>query len=78
MKATTLQQYTVGDVLSHRGYPTLRYPVNDTATVQDALFHMRKHNVVSFPVLGSSPSNDRPLVDVVSVYDLRDYIIHSP
>ncbi|KAJ2753367.1 hypothetical protein H4R27_002180 [Coemansia aciculifera] len=77
MKARALEQYTVCDVLSHRGYPTLRHPINDTATVQDALMQMRKHSAVSLPVLSSS-NKDRPLVDVLSVYDLRDYIIHSP
>ncbi|KAJ2070094.1 hypothetical protein GGI03_003511 [Coemansia sp. RSA 2337] len=77
MKAHALEQFTVRDVLSHRGYPTLRHPINDTATVQEALTQMRKHNAVSLPVLSSS-NKDRPLVDVISVYDLRDYIIHSP
>ncbi|KAJ2038253.1 hypothetical protein H4S04_008394 [Coemansia sp. S16] len=72
-----IEQFTVRDVLSHRGYPTLRHPINDTATVQEALTQMRKHNAVSLPVLSSS-NKDRPLVDVISVYDLRDYIIHSP
>ncbi|KAJ2492829.1 hypothetical protein IWW37_001127 [Coemansia sp. RSA 2050] len=77
MKASSLERYTVHDVLSHRKYPTLRHPVNDTATVQEALHQMRKHNMVSLPVLSSS-SKDHPLVDVISIYDLRDYIIHSP
>ncbi|KAJ2907597.1 hypothetical protein GGI21_003730 [Coemansia aciculifera] len=84
MKAKALEQYSVRDVLSHRGFPTLRHPISDTATIQDALLQMRKYNAVSLPVLSSSnPTTTkdaarRPLVDVVSVYDLRDYIIHSP
>ncbi|KAJ2742151.1 hypothetical protein GGI20_004688 [Coemansia sp. BCRC 34301] len=83
MKARALEQYTVRDVLCHRGYPTLRHPISDAATIQDALAQMRKYNAVSLPVLSSSATTtedarQRPLVDVVSVYDLRDYIIHAP
>ncbi|KAJ2008490.1 hypothetical protein H4R26_000186 [Coemansia thaxteri] len=81
MRAAAFDNFSVRHVLEHRSYPTLRHPVSDSTTVQDALAVMRKYNAVSLPVLGHIPDSSTsrfPLVDVVSVYDLRDYIIHSP
>ncbi|KAI9506558.1 hypothetical protein GGI25_003440 [Coemansia spiralis] len=79
MKASELAKYTVYDVLEYRGNPRLYYSVNESSNIEDALALMNKHNIVSLPVFGdSATSSDRAFVDIVSVYDLRDYIVNSP
>ncbi|KAJ2157927.1 hypothetical protein GGF46_004149 [Coemansia sp. RSA 552] len=77
MKSAALEKYTVGDVLAYRDTPQLYHTVSDTATVEDALAAMYVHGIVSLPVLRNSGA-DQAFVDIVSVYDLRDYITSSP
>ncbi|KAJ2804856.1 hypothetical protein H4R20_002340, partial [Coemansia guatemalensis] len=74
MKTAALEKYTVRDVLEYRGNPQLYHTINDVGTVEDALGLMRDHDIVSLPVFDS---NSQSFVDIVSVYDIRDYIIHS-
>ncbi|KAJ2172181.1 hypothetical protein IW137_002611, partial [Coemansia sp. RSA 1287] len=77
MKTRALEKYTVRDVLEYRGHPQLQHTVDECDTVEDALELMYAHDVVSLPVLGGSNSDDQAFVDIVSVYDLRDYITNS-
>ncbi|KAJ2834156.1 hypothetical protein J3B01_004100 [Coemansia erecta] len=77
MKTRALEKYTVRDVLEYRGHPQLQHTVGERDTVEDALELMYAHDVVSLPVLGGSNSDDQAFVDIVSVYDLRDYITNS-
>ncbi|KAJ2604774.1 hypothetical protein H4R99_001598 [Coemansia sp. RSA 1722] len=79
MKTSALEKYTVRDVLEYRGNPQLNYTIGDTNTVEEALALMDIHDIVSLPVFGRSKVNSamESFVDIVSVYDLRDYIIQS-
>ncbi|KAJ1725142.1 hypothetical protein LPJ53_000638 [Coemansia erecta] len=74
-----LEKYTVRDVLEYRGNPQLNRTIGDTNTVEEALQIMDVYDIVSLPVFGRSKSNAErsSFVDIVSVYDLRDYIIQS-
>ncbi|KAJ2082109.1 hypothetical protein H4R24_001850 [Coemansia sp. RSA 988] len=74
MKTAALEKYTVRDVLEYRGNPQLYHTISDVGTIEDALTLMHDHDIVSLPVFDSS---SRSFVDIVSVYDIRDYIIHS-
>ncbi|KAJ2315828.1 hypothetical protein H4S01_004339 [Coemansia sp. RSA 2610] len=74
MKAAALEKYTVRDVLEYRGSPQLHYSVSDNSTIETALSLMHVHDIVSLPVFSSG---GHTFVDIVSVYDLRDYIIKS-
>ncbi|KAJ2499971.1 hypothetical protein GGH96_003082 [Coemansia sp. RSA 1972] len=76
MKTRALEKYTVRDVLEYRGHPQLQHTVSECDTVGDALELMYAHDVVSLPVFGGS-NGDQVFVDIVSVYDLRDYITNS-
>ncbi|KAJ2550197.1 hypothetical protein EV175_004161 [Coemansia sp. RSA 1933] len=82
MKIPALEKYTVRDVLEYRGKPTLQHSVTEGNTVEDTLALMDRYNIVSVPVFGSprvSGSDDSgAFVDILSVYDLRDYIVNSP
>ncbi|KAJ1803311.1 hypothetical protein LPJ56_001845, partial [Coemansia sp. RSA 2599] len=79
MKTAALVNYTVRDVLEYRGNPRLSYTVSDSSTVEEALELMDIHDIVSLPVFSRSKENAamESFVDIVSVYDLRDYIIQS-
>ncbi|KAJ2087755.1 hypothetical protein IW138_004725 [Coemansia sp. RSA 986] len=81
MKVPALEKYTVRHVLEYRGKPTLQYSVTENDTIEDALALMSRYDIVSVPVFGSSSvsgSNNGAFVDILSVYDLRDYIVNSP
>ncbi|KAJ1943041.1 hypothetical protein EC988_006333, partial [Linderina pennispora] len=80
MKAQALEAYTVRDVLKSRGTPTLHYTVSEGNTVQDALSLMYAHDIVSLPVFERSKGADGryAFIDIVSLYDLRDYITLAP
>ncbi|KAJ1731698.1 hypothetical protein LPJ61_002408, partial [Coemansia biformis] len=71
MKATALDKYTVRDVLEYRGHPQLHHSVDDASTIEDALALMDSHGIVSVPVFSSASES---FIDIVSVYDIRDYI----
>ncbi|KAJ2541942.1 hypothetical protein GGF49_003256 [Coemansia sp. RSA 1853] len=77
MKTRALEKYTVRDVLEYRGHPQLQHTVRESDTVEDALELMYAHDIVSLPVFGGSGQTDQAFVDIVSVYDLRDYITNS-
>ncbi|KAJ1931091.1 hypothetical protein FBU59_006832, partial [Linderina macrospora] len=80
MKAQALETYTVRDVLKSRGTPTLNYTVSEGDTVQDALALMYAHDIVSLPVFERCKGADGryAFIDIVSLYDLRDYITLAP
>ncbi|KAJ2386863.1 hypothetical protein GGI23_006402 [Coemansia sp. RSA 2559] len=81
MKVSALEEYTVRHVLEYRGKPTLQHSVTENDTIEDALALMNRYNIVSVPVFGCSSvsgSSDGAFVDILSVYDLRDYIVNSP
>ncbi|KAJ1965945.1 hypothetical protein GGI12_000423 [Dipsacomyces acuminosporus] len=79
MKASALDNYTVRDVLAHRGNPKLQYSIGENSTVEQALTLMLAHDIISLPVFKASSDLARPsFIDIVSLYDLRDHITHSP
>ncbi|KAJ2505374.1 hypothetical protein GGI11_007037 [Coemansia sp. RSA 2049] len=82
MKVPALGKYTVRDVLDYRGSATLHHSVAESDTIEDALALMNRLDIVSVPVFGcpgeSKPGGGGAFVDIVSVYDLRDYIVNSP
>ncbi|KAI7823953.1 hypothetical protein BX661DRAFT_185990 [Kickxella alabastrina] len=80
MKVSVLDKYTVRDVMEYRGNPQLNHNIEDTDTIEEALRLMDTYDIVSLPVFGRSKGGDQErssFVDIVSVYDLRDYIIQS-
>ncbi|KAJ1782141.1 hypothetical protein LPJ59_006886, partial [Coemansia sp. RSA 2399] len=81
MRVSALEEYTVRHVLEYRGKPMLQHSVTENDTIEDTLALMNRYNIVSVPVFGSSSvsgSSDGAFVDILSVYDLRDYIVNSP
>ncbi|KAJ1863817.1 hypothetical protein LPJ78_003820 [Coemansia sp. RSA 989] len=76
MKAAALEQYTVQDILEYRGNSTLFYSINENNTIESALALMYAHDIVSLPVFGTDST--QKFIDIVSVYDLRDYIMRAP
>ncbi|KAJ2710367.1 hypothetical protein H4R19_003781 [Coemansia spiralis] len=74
MKAAALEKYTVRDVLAYRGHPQLHLSVDDTSDIESALALMGSHDIVSVPVFGTAGES---FVDIVSVYDIRDYITRA-
>ncbi|KAJ2663601.1 hypothetical protein IWW48_001284 [Coemansia sp. RSA 1200] len=81
MKIPALEKYTVRDVLDYRGRATLEHSVTENDTIEDALALMNRLDIVSVPVFRcpgeSKPGGGDAFVDIVSVYDLRDYIVNS-
>ncbi|KAJ2726870.1 hypothetical protein GGI07_000198 [Coemansia sp. Benny D115] len=79
MKTTALEKYTVRDVLEYRGNPQLNHTIDDDNTIEEALRLMDLYDIVSLPVFGHSKSEAgrTSFVDIVSVYDLRDYVIQA-
>ncbi|KAJ2846327.1 hypothetical protein IWW36_004404 [Coemansia brasiliensis] len=76
MKAAALEQYTVQDILEYRGNSTLFYSIDENNSIENALALMYAHDIVSLPVF--STDSTHKFIDIVSVYDLRDYIMHAP
>ncbi|KAJ2516930.1 hypothetical protein GGI11_003308 [Coemansia sp. RSA 2049] len=81
MKVPALAKYTVRDVLDYRGSATLHHSVAESDTIEDALALMHRLDIVSVPVFrcpGEAKPGGASFVDIVTVYDLRDYIVNSP
>ncbi|KAJ2822777.1 hypothetical protein IWW50_004068 [Coemansia erecta] len=77
MKTSALEKYTVRDVLEYRGHPQLHHCTSEYSTIESALALMYAHDIVSLPVFTGPSSVDAAFIDIVSVYDLRDYIVHA-
>ncbi|KAJ2759738.1 hypothetical protein H4S06_002083 [Coemansia sp. BCRC 34490] len=81
MKVPALAKYTVRDVLDYRGSATLHHAVAESDTIEDALALMHRLDIVSVPVFrcpGEAKPGGASFVGIVTVYDLRDYIVSSP
>ncbi|KAJ2766055.1 hypothetical protein IWQ56_003865 [Coemansia nantahalensis] len=74
MKAAALEKYTVRDVLEYRGHPQLHRSVDSASDIESALALMNRHDIVSVPVFDAASES---FVDIVSVYDIRDYIVRT-
>ncbi|KAJ1676699.1 hypothetical protein EV182_007662, partial [Spiromyces aspiralis] len=74
-----LSSLSVQDVLDDKADPHMRHTVADTDTIQTALKLMQAKDVLSLPVYHQQDTaGKRHYIDLVTIEDLRDYIISWP